>query len=382
MKKIAFHTLLLGLTLSGGLMGCLTQENKVDPALSASGLSSNTQISQDGGTSQTNLSSQGGNSQVGLSSVVGISSQGTGTSSAIKLSSSSAVVDPGYTSISQLMTEAQFLQIYPILDPKKASAYSSCHTKHRTAAAYAGLVASAAKFPKFANVGSLEMRKRELAAFLANVAKETTGGWATAPGGYEAWGLCFVEEQGYVSGGIGYTTSNDPNFQAVAGKSYHGRGPIQISYPYNYGPFSIAIYGDKNVLLNNPEKVLSDPAVFWASAIWFWMNEAVAPDETFPNGDATLMEGKYYKPSAHMAMTETWKPRASDIAKNRTFGLGVTINIINGGLECGGSWDDRGKGRVKHYVKFTGILGVTGVPSGYTEANYTSCQNQTSFSIP
>lgn len=282
------------------------------------------------------------------------------------------------------MSESQFLKIFPIIDPANKATYGACHQKHINTATYAGFEKAIANFPTFLNEGSLETRKRELVAFFGNVAKETTGGWATAPGGYEAWGLCFVEEAGYVNGGIGYTSSNDPDYQAASGKSYHGRGPIQLSYPYNYGPFSEAIYGDKNVLLNNPEKLLTDGEAFWASAIWFWMTEAVSPGLTKPNGEPSKngYDGKYYKPSNHMVMTETWTPRSSDISKNRTFGLGTTINVINGGLECGGSWDDRGKGRVKYYKKFADIIGVDYLPAGETETNYLTCSTQVSFSNP
>jgi hypothetical protein len=72
--------------------------------------------------------------------------------------------------------------------------------RHRTDRVCAGaaftfdaLVPGANEWPSFAGDGSLTVRKRELAAFLANVAHETTGGWPTAPDGAQAWGLCFIE---------------------------------------------------------------------------------------------------------------------------------------------------------------------------------------------
>lgn len=37
--------------------------------------------------------------------------------------------------------------------------------------------------------------------------------------------------------------------------SYFGRGAKQLSYNYNYGPFSEAMYGDVRVLLDKPELV-------------------------------------------------------------------------------------------------------------------------------
>src|ERR1035438_237749 len=51
-------------------------------------------------------------------------------------------------------------------------------------------------FPNFLSEGDAILQKRELAAFLANAAQETSGGWPAAPGGYLAWGVYFLEETG------------------------------------------------------------------------------------------------------------------------------------------------------------------------------------------
>ncbi|KAL6343321.1 hypothetical protein AAG906_022396 [Vitis piasezkii] len=53
------------------------------------------------------------------------------------------------------------------------------------------------------------------------------------------------------------------------GKGYYGRGPLQISWNYNYGPAgqSIGFNG-----LNNPETVANNPVVSFKTAFWFWMN--------------------------------------------------------------------------------------------------------------
>jgi hypothetical protein len=56
-------------------------------------------------------------------------------------------------------------------------------------------VEAAKAFPEFATTSEDEViNKRELAAFLAQISHETTGGWPTAPDGPYAWGLCFHEE--------------------------------------------------------------------------------------------------------------------------------------------------------------------------------------------
>lgn len=82
-------------------------------------------------------------------------------------------------------------------------------------------------FPRFGNTGNLVIRKREIAAFLAQISHETTGGWATAPDGPYAWGLCFKEE---VSPQSNYCDSTNKQWPCFPGKSYKGRGPIQLSW--------------------------------------------------------------------------------------------------------------------------------------------------------
>lgn len=54
------------------------------------------------------------------------------------------------------------------------------------------------------------------------------------------------------------------------GKSYHGRGFIQLSLPANYKAASQALgLGDE--LYNTPEKVSEDPNLGADVSIWFWM---------------------------------------------------------------------------------------------------------------
>lgn len=75
----------------------------------------------------------------------------------------------------------------------------------------------------------------------------------------ELTGLYFNEEVGCIgSSAIGYVQSTGTNYLTVEGKSYHGRGPIQLSYNYNYGLCSDVLFGDSSILLENPEKVTED----------------------------------------------------------------------------------------------------------------------------
>lgn len=94
---------------------------------------------------------------------------------------------------------------------------------------YDSFVRATRCFPQFGNTGSLTTRKREIAAFLAQISHETTGGWPTAPDGPYAWGLCFKEE---ISPQTLYCDSTNTQWPCSPAKSYHGRGPIQLSWYY------------------------------------------------------------------------------------------------------------------------------------------------------
>jgi chitinase len=60
---------------------------------------------------------------------------------------------------------------------------------------YNAFLTAAASFPAFGTSSSdPAINRRELAAFFGQISHETTGGWATAPGGPYAWGLCFTTE--------------------------------------------------------------------------------------------------------------------------------------------------------------------------------------------
>lgn len=212
---------------------------------------------------------------------------------------------------------------------------------------------AAAAFPGFIT-GEPLIQKRELAAFLANIAQETSGGWAEAPGGYFKWGLYFVDEK-QESVINSYADFNKPNFPPVAGKTYFGRGPKQLSWNYNYGQFSETWFGSKDTLLQHPEWLSTDPVLSFASAIWFWMTPQ------FP------------KPSCHDIMTGNWKPTDNDLQKGRVPGFGATVNVINGGVECGTGTDlAKTSHRYQYYQYFCNYFHVT-------PGDNINCSNQKPF---
>lgn len=204
---------------------------------------------------------------------------------------------------------------------------------------YAGLVAAAANYPEFACEGDEETRLRELVAFLAQISHETTGGWATAPDGPHAWGLCFNAEVGCEDGTCTqYCDATNATYPCAAGQTYHGRGAIQLSWNYNYGQAGDALGVD---LLANPEQVATDPELAIATALWFWMTPQ-AP-----------------KPSAHDVMVGQWRPTAADLELGRVPGFGMTTNIINGGIECNQPTTAAVHDRVGYFERYSDIAGST-----------------------
>lgn len=204
------------------------------------------------------------------------------------------------------------------------------------------------EFSVFMSEGDDTIKRLELAAILANWAQETTGGWDSAPGGYASWGLCFHEEDGargsaahcYFDPGNKYQPTNAPS--AGAG-CFFGRGPIQLSWNANYGAFSEFLYdGDMMVLLDDPDEILRDGSLAFASGFWFW----------------TLYRGSPNVPdkTCHDVMVEEGAQ-----------GFGKAINIVNGGIECNKAlppFDDvygkKIRHRADHFHYFAAYLGVDG----------------------
>jgi len=59
------------------------------------------------------------------------------------------------------------------------------------------------------------------------------------------------------------------------GEQYYGRGPIQLSWNYNYGSFSKVLgesnYESKMYLLEHPDEAASSGYVAFQAGLWFWM---------------------------------------------------------------------------------------------------------------
>ena len=103
---------------------------------------------------------------------------------------------------------------------------------------------------------------------------------------------------------------------------YYGRGPIQLSWNYNYGAAGEELGYD---LLNNPDLVAQDPEIAWATGLWYWMTRG--------------------RTTCHDAITGG-------------SGFGMTIDIINGGQECNGAWPEAVQDRVEYFQTYCALLGV------------------------
>ena len=194
------------------------------------------------------------------------------------------------------VSEAQFNQMFPLRIPF----YS-----------YAGLVDAARKYPAFTGTGDTTTKKREAAAFLANI-------------DHESGQLRYVEELNQANWPL-YCDRSQP-YGCPAGQSaYHGRGPIQLSWNFNYKAAGDALGID---LLNNPDRVKNEATIAYQTAVWYWMTQ---------NGPNSM--------TAHAAITGA-------------AGFGGTIRSINGALECDGRNPATVANRVATYQRFAQILGV------------------------
>ena len=191
---------------------------------------------------------------------------------------------------------------------------------------YDAFVAAAGAFPAFGTIGDDDARRREVAAFLAQTSHETSGDSYSL-------GYCNKEVKGATSDYCVPTVQ----WPCAPGKKYHARGPMQITYNYNYGPVGRAIGAD---LLANPDLVATDPAVAFKTALWLWMTPR-SPEQ----------------PSCHDVVTGRWSPTAADRAASRVPGYGLTTNILTGGFEC--ARGSTGGGRVRFYKRYCDILGVS-----------------------
>ncbi|MEV0730425.1 MULTISPECIES: glycoside hydrolase family 19 protein [Polymorphospora] len=196
-----------------------------------------------------------------------------------------------------VVSQAQFNQMFP----SRNGFYT-----------YSGLTAALSAYPGFAKTGDETTRRREAAAFLANVNHETGG-------------LVHIVEQNQANYPH-YCDTSQPYGCPAGQAAYYGRGPVQLSWNFNYKAAGDAL---GLPLLTNPWLVQNDAAVAWKTALWYWNTQS---------GPGTM--------TPHHAMVNG-------------IGFGETIRSINGALECNGRNPATVQSRVNAYQRFVQILGTT-----------------------
>lgn len=239
----------------------------------------------------------------------------------------------------------------------KASDWEYLFPLRAQAYTYSNFLKAIGKFPALCKTygdgrDSDAICRKELATMFAHFAQETGGHESWRPEGEWRQALVHVREMGWSEGQKGgYNGECNPDVWQgqtwPCGKdkdgdflSYFGRGAKQLSYNYNYGPFSEAMYGDVRTLLDKPELV-ADTWLNLASAIFFF---------AYPQPP---------KPSMLQVIDGTWQPNERDKANGLVPGFGVTTQIINGGVECGGPTEiAQSQNRIKYYKEFANYLKV------------------------
>ncbi|KAF7089912.1 hypothetical protein CFC21_092764 [Triticum aestivum] len=158
-------------------------------------------------------------------------------------------------------------------------------------------------YPAFGRTGSDDDSKREIAAFFAHVNHETIK-------------FCYIDEINGPS--KNYCDPTNAEWPCAAGKGYYGRGPLQISWNYNYGAAGQSLGFDG---LNDPDAVARSPVLAFQAALWYWMNSV----------HDVIVSGQ---------------------------GFGATIRAINGALECNGKNPSAVNDRVAFYKQFCQQFGV------------------------
>ena len=235
----------------------------------------------------------------------GISCSSNSNPSPVSPPSPPSAANPSSSSTGAVVSKTHFDTMFPSRD----RLYS-----------YKGFISAAAAFSGFLSTGTMSVRRREAAAFFANIAHESCNLRCTVElntANYNSYCNAQTATEN------GFTSSCDKNGQRF---QYYGRGPIQLSWNFNYKAAGDALGLD---LLHDPNKVSTDSRTAWRTAIWFWMTSSGA--------------GAY---TPHTAIT-TGR------------GFGETIRSINGALECNGKQPSKVAARVKHYRNFVEVLGTS-----------------------
>ena len=196
--------------------------------------------------------------------------------------------------------------------------------------AYENFLTAAARYPYFCGEQGFydsvdEACKREIASFLAHAAQETGNGsvedsfWWLREYGYTE----SSEDASFFDQGCSEPFICKHDFQR-----YYGRGPKQLTYYYNYAGFSASYFGNYQFLLDWPDMVAYDGELYYSAAIWFVMTHQ-PPKPSIHD----IMIGRY-SPAETCTETSSCNGLVYDSTSGVKYNFGVTIEVVNGGVEC------------------------------------------------
>ena len=133
---------------------------------------------------------------------------------------------------------------------------------------------------------------------------------------HESGGFNYTKEIAFINKKCTYQYESD---KGAPGKTYYGRGFIQLSWPKNYKEASQDLYGNDS-LYEDPDKVELDPYIGAEVSVWYWKK---------------YVEGQPGVGPDH---------------------FGYSTKAINGKLECNNKNIEQSKNRYKIYVVFAKAL--------------------------
>ncbi|KAG6664569.1 hypothetical protein CIPAW_02G102100 [Carya illinoinensis] len=182
----------------------------------------------------------------------------------------------------------------------------------------AAFINALGSYKQFGKIGSADDSKREIAAFFTHATHETGS-------------FCHIEErndpatENYCNAkktgsiccrAMVEILSEYPQYPCNPSKRYYGRGPLQITWNYNYAQAGSNKGFDG---LNSPETVATDTVVSFKAAMWHWM---------------------------------------TSVQQYVSQGFGATIKAINGDVECNGKEPAKVQSRIDKYTQYCQQFGV------------------------
>ena len=114
-------------------------------------------------------------------------------------------------------------------------------------------------------------------------------------------------------------TLNSGYLRSGKWRKYFGRGAKQLSYNFNYGQFSQAMFDDRRLLLDHPDFV-ADTWLNLASATWFYTTPQPPKPSMLHVIDGTWL------PNEQVTVTDLFENEVSFNAKRLKFDMHCIVN--------------------------------------------------------